>query len=133
MSFFYFIGSASSKNYLNFKDNNGIIFFLKKSSICWLLKNNESKVSSSRLERFRNARDTTFFPETDVNGCEVREEISVGDWCVFCECKNCTVRQIIGFKYLSGRDSSYSLISAPVKPPSSSKGRGVGVWEIFLQ
>lgn len=117
--FLNLIGSASSKNFINFKDAN------------------DRKVSTSRLDRFKSGpRNFTNGSQLDLgsdlcnendDGCEVQDKISVGDWCVFSSDSNSIVSQIIGFQYLSGKNKSYSWLTAPIKPPTSSQHRGIGV------
>lgn len=99
-----------------------------------MLRTNDRKVSTSRLDRFKSG-PKNFQNESQLNpcnenadGCEVEDTISVGDWCVFSYESSTIISQIIGFQYLSGKNRSYTWLTAPIKPPkSSSQHRGIGV------
>lgn len=105
---------------------------MMKSTFCWLLSLNGQKLSSDRLERVRQS--ICFNLQTSRNvtrAIEVgpQEEVEVGAWCIFKKMSKFYITQILGFTYLSGEGSSrsFTLPTAPTKPPSNKKkARGLG-------
>jgi hypothetical protein len=108
---------------------NGKIVTVKKTTLCWLYRDQPTKISADRLRRFINENSNMRVKEirTDIEECFIMEDINVGEWCFF---ENGYLGQVTGFQYINGtkREREYSLDYAPVEPPSSVKNpRGINV------
>lgn len=107
---------------LKFRNRNGETFFIRKSTLCWLMNAKEpDQLSSDRIRRFITTRATNKKDDAADNF------IKIGDWCEF---DNTTqIGQVIGFKYLTGKrkERAYTLEMVPIKCPEGIIGKGVGV------
>jgi len=118
-------------------DSNGQPAVIRKSTLCWLLRSGDTRLSSDRLQRVQAERVTQRPLAAAVPGCQPhqvaspkREDfVTVGDWCAFkSEDDSIAVGRILAFSYLSGPTRSshaYSALSAPTEPPSQN-ARGLG-------
>lgn len=117
--------------YVEIKDESGNVTRIKKTTFIWQLDVKRNNLSSDRIQRVKNkvngkaAANKEWLP-TDV--CSREETISVTDWCAF-KFKSQSkflIGRVLSFSYLTGRNRSFSLPSAPVKTPEGVKGRGLG-------
>lgn len=107
---------------LQFSNSKGENFFIKKSTICWLMNTTgNDKISSDRIKRFITGNQS----KTTDNKTE--DELTIGDWCEF---KNTDlIGQVIGFSYLCGsrKEREYTLDSVPISGRNIETGKGIGV------
>lgn len=104
------------------KDSHGKEHVVRKSSICWLLSTNVSKLSSDRLQRVRTSEYEKNIRSTEThkyNGTITCEEVSIGDWCLFqrSDGDNCIIGLVLSFAYMRGstwRSIEYSNTFANV-------------------
>lgn len=112
---------------LQFKNKAGKTFFVKKSTLCWLLNNPKTasgRILSDRIRRFivENSKSKSLSKVHD------EEHLKIGDWAEFTG--KYSVGQVIGFSYLTGskKEREYTLDSAPLTiVKSGSSFRGIGV------
>lgn len=121
------VGPKMEGQCLRFQNEKGESFFIKKTTLCWLLNNKapEEKLSTDRIRRFIMQRDR-LESAPDSQKCEV---LKIGDWCEF-DGQVGTVGQVIGFSYLSGtkKDRVYTLDSVPLQfDEENGNAKGVGV------
>lgn len=121
---------TESSPFVQVADGNGTPCIIKKSSLCWLLRSEDSKISSDRLLRVQ--QDSPAMPLCNPSNVLVpcREEtISIGDWCAFIfEDSSIGVGRILAFSYLTGTSLSnqeYPKLDAPTTPPPRN-ARGLG-------
>lgn len=115
------VGDKMMKQCLRFQNEKGDSFFIRKSTLCWLLNNNaRDPISSDRIRRFI----TNSKPYSN-NRAQCKDMLNIGDWCEFKN--NEKIGQVIGFKYMSvsRKESVYSLDSVPLEGPDKKKGVGV--------
>jgi len=104
---------------------------IRKSTLCWLLSSNDTKLSSDRLARVMAAPVQHSLFLTEANQSKhpsVEETINVGDWCAFTENRSIAIGRVLAFSYLSGtslKNQEFSQLSAPVKAPDKN-ARGLG-------
>ncbi|KAE8737840.1 hypothetical protein FOCC_FOCC016691 [Frankliniella occidentalis] len=119
-------------------NSNGGFSRMKKSTLCWLLVNSGIKLSTKRLDRVRemvsfSMSNMLLHSSLSLQEPSKKKEVSAGEWCIF---KNPVKRtpyyfivQVLGFTYLTagpGQSRSYTLRTAPIKPPTSTECRGIG-------
>ncbi|KAK3928336.1 Calcium-binding protein 4 [Frankliniella fusca] len=117
-------------------DAQGTPCIIKKTTLLYLLRTGDTRLSSDRLLRVQEDkidRTTSRANQTALAATQrVKEdEISVGQWCAFqSENNSLIIARILAFSYLSGsswRNQQYSSSSAPVQAPNPNKKRGLGV------
>lgn len=110
-------------------DGDGNPSIIKKSALCWLLRSEDSKISSDRLLRVQEGSPATLCNPSNLLVPSREETISIGDWCAFkFEDKSIGVGRILAFSYLTGTSLSnqeYSKLDAPTTPPTKN-ARGLG-------
>lgn len=112
-------------------DASGNEYVVKKSSICWLLNNQKTKLSSDRLERVKvsDYQKLSSLPRTSnsgyINFAVVCEEIFIGDWGLFKQIDGpkCLVGMVLGFGYMEGKtwksieySSNFAKVTGNKKP-----------------
>ena len=90
------------------KDSLQNEYVVRKTSLCWFLSSNNSRLSTDRLERVKHSefkRDISFSIESDKDNVTELEEICIGDWCMFKkeDSDSCLLGLILGFAYPSGK------------------------------
>lgn len=118
-------------------DDKGGFKVMSKSLLCWIFSNGGStSLNNIRIHRVRekalksvgNPRRILSSQRPSASYCH---EIEIGNWCIFKVKSKFVVIQVLGFRYLSGKNLSYTLPKAPVKCPDVKKERGIsclGVW-----
>lgn len=119
-----------SSPFVKVLNSEGEVSIIKKSALCWLLRSENSKISSDRLQRVQEKLNTTINTHHTVVSHPSREEdICVGEWCAFkFEDGSIGVGRILAFSYLSGtslKHQEYSKLEAPVSSPTEN-ARGLG-------
>jgi hypothetical protein len=114
--------------------SNEKVVAVKKSTLCWLYRDETKKITSDRLRRFVSENAAKFcysMPSTDA-AYSVKDEIFLGEWVVF---NNHLVGQVIGFRYLTGskREKQYTLEYALIKPSENTKPKGLEVLCSFYE
>ncbi|KAK3920118.1 E3 SUMO-protein ligase ZBED1 [Frankliniella fusca] len=118
--------------YVAVPKSNGGFTRMRKSTFCWLLVTTGSKLSSDRLLRVRQGICTSFctlniFPQEPTFKPYRKEELEIGEWCIFVKSSRYFICEILSFSYLSGPSRSFTLPKAPTKPPKDpTKVRGLG-------
>lgn len=89
------------------KDSSGKEHVVRKSSICWLLNSNNSKLSNDRLQRVRTSEYEKYSASNITPVCDIHksEKIFVEDWCLFkkIDSENCLIGLVLGFAYVDGK------------------------------
>lgn len=109
---------------LRFTNDNGEAFYIKKSTLCWLLNNNPTNsVSSDRIKRYIVKSPNKPLAPTIGR----RDTVQIGDWCEFGSTEN--VGQVIGFTHLTGsrKERAFTQDSVPISCGAKTNPRGVGV------
>lgn len=106
-----------------------------RPSLTWALRTNVSLVSPDRLIRFQTPAKSS--AGSSLVSSSVLEEssdygralnVNLGDWVAFLvPNKGTRVGRVLSFKYLSGKNRTYSLPSVPVAAPARN-ARGIGVF-----
>ncbi|XP_077281028.1 uncharacterized protein LOC143907863 isoform X1 [Temnothorax americanus] len=118
--------------FVNYVDNTGKEIVLRKTTLCWLLSNGHSRLSSDRVHRVKQKEDN-FNPEGHVetinNVCHC-ENVHLGDWCAFNDPdNNCEllIGRVLSFSYLTGtgKATNYSATFVPTKDPLNN-AKGIG-------
>lgn len=116
---------------LHTKDN-GVKVPIKKTTLCWLLSSGTSRLSSDRLHRVCEPMPTSDNSNQDaevaMRGAVQKSAVAVGEWCAFRVQGQVRVGRVLCFRYLTGRgrESTYTLPSAPVAVPDGVTARGLG-------
>ena len=123
----------AKSSHVQVPDGKGGFRTMSKSLFCWILssvggvsldsvrvKRVREKILSS-LGGLRASSSTSLAPAK-------RDEVEIGNWCIFKDKKSLIVAQIIGFCYLSGtgKCQKYTLLKAPIQPPEGKVARGIG-------
>lgn len=113
-------------NLIKYQRPDGSIIFIKKSSFLWMCLKKKSRVSPDRMRRFLSEKSSG--NNSDVN------YVWIGQFAFFLLNKQKIVAgQVLGFKYLSGKRTNYSLDFCPIKAPSNSSHSGIGVLVSFYE
>lgn len=122
---------SNERNIFKIKNKNGKIVHVKKSTFIWMLKSDISRVSTDRLNRFKDTDKSEKMSMVFMN--EARLYINVGEWILmdvgdgkFLICK------VYEFTYLTGKKKTYSRFSAPVHVPAGITAKGIGVKGAFF-
>lgn len=107
-------------SFVKFKGSKGDDLFVRKSSCLWAWERNKKRVSTDRVYRFISEKKNN--PNTDTGF------ISVGDYVCFLVEDEIIVGYVLGFTYLSGKRTEYTLPYCPINPdiPVGIK-RGIAV------
>ncbi|KAK3928956.1 L-lysine 4-hydroxylase [Frankliniella fusca] len=101
---------------------------ISKSLLCYLLSTTgSSSISNIRLHRVREKVIGSLGNKASqpvINICK-SDDISVGDWCIFKVRSRYLFMQVLSFRYITGKNLSFSLLSAPVNPPGGKRARGI--------
>lgn len=89
-------------------------YFVRKSSLLWMMTTNKEKVSSDRLYRFISTKKSHSFEE---------QSIQLGDFIIMSVNGEETICQVIGFRYITG-SYKFKAVSCPIK---SEAGKGIEV------
>lgn len=119
------VSTALNAQCLRFTNKKGEHFFVKKSTLCWLMNNTTNqKVSTDRIRRFMVESGSGPSLLADRS----RGELVIGDWCEF-KHNDEVVGQVISFTYLTGKRSerAYTLDSVPLRCPTGVASKGIGV------
>lgn len=108
--------------------------WVRKSTFCWFLRKNDTKISSDRLQRVQESESdqiSALYSSQCCSSPSVEDYVSIGDWCAFKTDRPGTIEigRIISFSYLTGatrKQMQYSSTEAPTTPPTKN-ARGLGV------
>ncbi|KAK3911226.1 GPN-loop GTPase 1 [Frankliniella fusca] len=112
-------------------DGNGNPAVIRKSSLCWLLRSGDTKISADRLLRVQaRAPTANYLYRTEAKTTASREDyVSVSDWCAFkSEDGSTVIGRILAFRYMTGHSRNnqvYSKLEAPTTAPEKN-ARGLG-------
>ncbi|KAE8742486.1 hypothetical protein FOCC_FOCC011981 [Frankliniella occidentalis] len=111
-------------------DGNGNPAIIRKSTLCWLLRSGDTKLSADRLLRVQaKAQTGKSLYRKECTNASKEKFVSVSDWCAFKSEDNSTVvGRILAFRYLSGHSKNnraYSRLDAPTTAPEKN-ARGLG-------
>lgn len=103
---------------------------VKKSSLCWLLRSGNTKISSDRLLRVQESSLVkNSLCSKEIQKPSKEPVISVADWCAFrSEDGSFVVGRVLAFRYMSGttrKNQVYSRLDAPTEAPETN-ARGLG-------
>ncbi|KAK3932724.1 PDZ domain-containing protein 2 [Frankliniella fusca] len=104
---------------------------IKKSTLCWLLRSGNTKISSDRLLRVQESSltDGQSLCSQEVALPSKEPIISVSDWCAFLsEDGSIVAGRVLNFRYMTGttrKNQVYSRLEAPTVAPDKN-ARGLG-------
>lgn len=95
-------------------------YFVRKSSILWMLETDKKRVCSDRLLRFVDSTKTNSAKDSKLLFC--------GNYAAFVFNDDLIVGLVLGFKYQKGKNTNYTLDSCPLNPPTDiEKQKGIDV------
>ncbi|KAE8741648.1 hypothetical protein FOCC_FOCC012851 [Frankliniella occidentalis] len=142
----YFITEEESENhipedssYVLHRDSDQKLGKIRKSTLCWLLSTEGTKLSSDRLQRVKcnvNNQKSMFNHWENVQVL-VEDTISRGAWCTFQDVVKhdaVSIGQVVEFSYLTGTAAQrrYTLAFAPTQPPPNAD-KGLGCYCIWYK
>ncbi len=106
--------------FVKFTSSRGEELFMRKSSCIWAWERDKTKVSTDRIYRFTNNKKQIL--EHGV------KYISVGEFACFVKDCEVIIGHVLGFVYLTGKRTEYSLPYCPLNPniPPAQR-RGIAV------
>lgn len=107
------------KQFIKLVNKENQPYFVRKSSILWMLETNRKHVSTDRLQRFIDS------PTSKTKDTEL---LYAGDYAAFLIGDQLLVGLVLGFRYQTGRNKNYALDYCPLKPPQDlPKDRQKGI------
>lgn len=122
------------KRFVYFIDSKKKLICMRKTTLCWTLTHEGTRVSSDRVQRVQGLALQSVHQRKKPTVATVtkREEIEIGQWCAFRMRKSLTIYgQILEFSYLTGK-KSFSLEKVPVKAPARN-ARGIGCLAVWFK
>lgn len=135
----------TSNAFIEIETENGKKKVLRTSTLLWLLSESNGNLSNDRLQRVQGVKQTKkcrrrlqFDPiiESSTKSLTVKEEIQVGDWCIFYKKADTYgenemyLGNILSFQYIIGKcakDKQYTWDFAPIKPPERDSALNKGI------
>lgn len=109
------------QDFVKFRGSKGEELFVRKSSCLWAWERNKKRVSTDRIFRFFNDKKNVT-PTADSGF------LLIGDYACFNNNEEIIIGHVLGFVYLSGNRTEYTLPYCPINPNiPQEKKRGVGV------
>jgi len=115
-------------------DAHGKEIVVRKSSICWLLNKNCSRLSSDRLQR---VIEKEYFPKSKSTlrsnlltpSCKTCDDVTVGEWCLFRQTEKNVILLglILSFSYLQDKSRKCREFSKEYATVNYESNREVGV------
>ncbi|XP_065074604.1 uncharacterized protein LOC135698522 [Ochlerotatus camptorhynchus] len=116
--------SINHKNVFKIKTQQNKVVHVKKRTFLWMLISGLQKCSTDRTYRFMDNNMERHYPKY---ANEVYDNIVVGEFVLIKENEMLSVLKVYGFKYLKGKNCSYSSPMVPIKPPKDVQHRGIGL------
>lgn len=108
-------------NFVKIEKSPGESFYVRKSSIIWMLETEKKRVSSDRIYRFIGDKKERPIDEA---------HLFVGQFAKFVHIKKEVICNVLGFFFLTG-NSTYKSEYCPIVQEDESKRRGMGVHGSF--
>nr|XP_029709589.1 uncharacterized protein LOC115255635 [Aedes albopictus] len=121
----------NKRNTFKIRNKNGKIVHVKKSTFIWMLQSETERVSPDRLQRFKELHKNENFVAIFQN--IPLQDIRIGEWVLISYTSKLLVCNVYGFIYLSGKRTSYSRTSAPIRCPEEAFARGLGTKGSFFE
>jgi hypothetical protein len=110
--------SSKSAQFISFLGTKGNQLHVRKSSCLWAWERNKERVSTDRVFRYINDQKKELVIDNSY--------LSVGDYACFLVGEEVFIGHVMGFTYLSGKRTEYTLSYCPLKPDiPKKKQRGI--------